>query len=47
MWAAYDVAKAGIDALTRYIAVEYGPVGIRANAIAPGYISTDNTEALR
>ena len=36
MWAAYDVAKAGIDALTRYIAVEYGPVGIRANAVAPG-----------
>ena len=35
MWAAYDVAKAGIDALTRYIAVEYGPVGIRANAVAP------------
>lgn len=40
MWAAYDVAKAGIDALTRYIAVEYGPVGIRANAIAPGAIAT-------
>ncbi|CAN5258895.1 SDR family oxidoreductase [soil metagenome] len=40
MWAAYDVAKAGIDALTRYIAVEYGPIGIRANAIAPGAIST-------
>ncbi len=40
MWAAYDVAKAGIDALTRYIAVEYGPIGIRANAIAPGAIRT-------
>jgi NAD(P)-dependent dehydrogenase (short-subunit alcohol dehydrogenase family) len=40
MWAAYDVAKAGIDALTRYIAVEYGPVGIRANAVAPGAIAT-------
>jgi NAD(P)-dependent dehydrogenase (short-subunit alcohol dehydrogenase family) len=40
MWAAYDVAKAGIDALTRYIAVEYGPVGIRANAVAPGAIRT-------
>ncbi len=39
-WAAYDTAKGGIDALTRYIAVEYGPVGIRANAIAPGAIMT-------
>jgi glucose 1-dehydrogenase len=40
MWAAYDVAKAGIDALTRYVAVEYGPIGIRANAVAPGAVAT-------
>ena len=40
-WAAYDMAKGGVDALTRYIAVEYGPVGIRANAIAPGAIRTE------
>jgi NAD(P)-dependent dehydrogenase (short-subunit alcohol dehydrogenase family) len=40
-WAAYDTAKGGIDALTRYIAVEYGPVGIRANSIAPGAIRTE------
>lgn len=39
-WAAYDVAKGGVDALTRYIAVEYGPVGIRANAVAPGSVRT-------
>ena len=39
-WAAYDTAKGGIDALTRYTAVEYGPVGIRANAVAPGAILT-------
>ncbi|MBC7812324.1 MAG: SDR family oxidoreductase [Burkholderiales bacterium] len=39
-WAAYDTAKGGIDALTRYTAVEYGPVGIRANAVAPGAIMT-------
>jgi NAD(P)-dependent dehydrogenase (short-subunit alcohol dehydrogenase family) len=39
-WAAYDAAKGGVDALTRYVAVEYGPVGIRANAIAPGAIRT-------
>lgn len=40
-WAAYDVAKGGVDALTRYIAVEYGPVGIRANAVAPGSVRTE------
>jgi NAD(P)-dependent dehydrogenase (short-subunit alcohol dehydrogenase family) len=40
-WAAYDTAKGGIDALTRYIAVEYGPVGIRANAIEPGAMRTE------
>ena len=38
--AAYDVSKAGVDALTRYVATEYGPVGIRANAIAPGGVRT-------
>jgi NAD(P)-dependent dehydrogenase (short-subunit alcohol dehydrogenase family) len=40
-WAAYDAAKGGVDALTRYISVEYGPLGIRANAIAPGAIRTE------
>jgi len=40
-WAAYDSAKGGVDALTRYISVEYGPLGIRANAIAPGAIRTE------
>jgi len=42
--AAYDTAKGGVDALTRYIAVEYGPVGIRANAIAPGGVRTPLSE---
>ena len=44
MWAACDVAKGGVDALTRYVAVEYGPVGIRCNAIAPGAIRTPLVE---
>lgn len=42
--AAYDVAKGGVDALTRYVAVEYGPVGIRANAVAPGPVRTQMVE---
>jgi NAD(P)-dependent dehydrogenase (short-subunit alcohol dehydrogenase family) len=38
--AAYDVSKAGVEALTRYVAVEYGQLNIRANAIAPGGVRT-------
>lgn len=40
-FAAYDVAKGGVSALTRYLASEYGPFGIRANAIEPGAIRTE------
>lgn len=36
----YSVAKAGIDALTRTLAVEWAEFGLRVNAIAPGYINT-------
>lgn len=39
-WAAYVAAKGGVDAVTRYTAVEYGPFGIRANAVAPGNVRT-------
>lgn len=39
-WAAYETTKGGVESLTRYVAVEYGPVGIRANAVAPGAIRT-------
>lgn len=38
-------AKSGVDSLTRTCAVEWGPYGIRANAIAPGSIA--DTEGLR
>ena len=38
--AAYDSSKGGVDALTRNLAVEYGPVGVRVNAVAPGGIRT-------
>jgi NAD(P)-dependent dehydrogenase (short-subunit alcohol dehydrogenase family) len=37
----YGVAKAGLNQLTRHLAVRYGRVGIRANAIAPGFILTE------
>ena len=37
-WAAYDTSKGAVEALTRYMAVEYGPVGVRVNAVAPGTI---------
>ena len=36
----YDIAKAGLDALTRYICVEYGHLGLRANSVAPGAVDT-------
>lgn len=38
---AYSAAKAGVIALTRNMAVNYGPDGIRVNAICPGTIATD------
>jgi NAD(P)-dependent dehydrogenase (short-subunit alcohol dehydrogenase family) len=38
--AAYEMTKGAVEALTRNIAVGYGPNGIRANAVAPGAIVT-------
>lgn len=38
--AAYSAAKGGIEALTRTLAVEWAPAGIRINAVAPGFVHT-------
>lgn len=40
---AYDASKAGVVALTRSLAVGYGPAGVRANAVCPGFVMTDFT----
>jgi len=40
----YCAAKAGVASLTRCIALEYGPIGVRCNSIAPGIIQTDMTK---
>lgn len=37
----YAGAKAGVDAMVRCMAVEFGKFGIRANTVAPGYIKTE------
>ena len=42
----YSASKAGLTGLTKSIAKEMGPRGIRANCIAPGFIATDMTGAL-
>jgi len=41
----YTAAKSGLVGLTRALANEWAGKGVNVNAIAPGYIETDNTEA--
>ena len=41
-WGLYCVAKAAVEALTRSLAVEGAPFGIRANCVSPGWIGTEN-----
>lgn len=43
----YTSSKSAVMGLTRLMACELGPQGINCNAIAPGYMATDNTKALR
>lgn len=44
---AYAASKGGVAQLTKALANEWAAKGIQVNAIAPGYIATTNTEALR
>ena len=44
---AYAASKGGVGQLTKALANEWAKYGIQVNAIAPGYIETDNTKALR
>jgi 2-deoxy-D-gluconate 3-dehydrogenase len=44
---AYAAAKGGVAQLTKALANEWAAKGINVNAIAPGYMATDNTSALR
>jgi 2-deoxy-D-gluconate 3-dehydrogenase len=45
--ASYTASKSALGGLTKLMANELAPHGINVNAIAPGYMATDNTELLR
>ena len=41
----YSAAKMGVQGFTRTLGIELGPFGVNANAIAPGFIATEMTDA--
>lgn len=43
---AYNASKGGVVLLTKNVAIDYGPSGIRANAICPGFIDTPLTQSV-
>ena len=43
----YTAAKSGLTGLVRALANEWAPYGVNVNAVAPGYLATDNTQPLR
>lgn len=43
---AYSAAKGGLNALTKNLAIDFGPKGVRTNAICPGYIHTERAQEL-
>ena len=45
--ASYNASKAGVVHLTKSLAVEWAPLGIRVNSISPGYIATEMTSEVR
>jgi 2-deoxy-D-gluconate 3-dehydrogenase len=45
--AAYTASKHAIAGLTQAMCNEWAPLGVNVNAVAPGYVETNNTEALR
>jgi NAD(P)-dependent dehydrogenase (short-subunit alcohol dehydrogenase family) len=45
--AAYNASKGGVVVLTRNMAIDYGPSGVRVNCLCPGFIETPMTEVLK